>query len=77
MLCQGVFEFPSQAYLPKFILAGNKSDLKDLLQISKQKGIAAAKKAKAIGHIWTSAKDDVNVEKAFVDLIKAFLSAAE
>ncbi|MHA2273791.1 MAG: hypothetical protein ACXACI_18230 [Candidatus Hodarchaeales archaeon] len=49
----------------------------EIIQISKRKGTSAAKKSNAIGSIWTSAKDDLNVEKAFVDLIKAFLSAAE
>lgn len=61
----------------KFLLVANKADLKELVQISKRKGTSAAKKSDAIGNIWTSAKDDLNVEKAFVDLIEAFLSAAE
>jgi small GTP-binding protein len=61
----------------KFLLVGNKADLTEIIQISKRKGTNAAKKSNAIGSIWTSAKDDLNVEKAFIDLIKAFLSAAE
>ncbi|MFQ5981277.1 MAG: GTP-binding protein [Candidatus Heimdallarchaeota archaeon] len=63
----------AQPHPPKFIIIGNKSDLKQLLQVSKRKGTSVAKKTNAIGNIRTSAKDDVNVEKAFVDLITAFL----
>ena len=61
----------------KFLLVGNKADLTDIIQISKRKGSNAAKKSNAIGNIWTSAKDDLNVEKAFVDLIETFLSTAK
>ncbi|MFQ5979494.1 MAG: Rab family GTPase [Candidatus Heimdallarchaeota archaeon] len=60
----------------KIIFIGNKSDLKHLQSIRKKEGEAFADKYNAIGHIWTSAKNDENVDEAFVSLVKSFLEAS-
>ncbi len=65
----------SSGQLPmKLILIGNKSDLKHLQSVRKKDGSAFAEKYDAIGHIWTSAKNNVNVDDSFVSLVKAFLA---
>ncbi|MFX0116270.1 MAG: GTP-binding protein [Candidatus Hodarchaeota archaeon] len=61
----------------KIIFIGNKSDLKHLQSVRKKEGAALAEKYNAVGHIWTSAKDNVNVEEAFVTLVQAFLEDAK
>lgn len=56
----------------KILFIGNKSDLKHLQSIRKKEGEALAEKYNAVGHIWTSAKNNINVEESFINLVKAF-----
>ena len=54
------------------ILVGNKSDLTDKRQVSKERGKQLAD-AYGIPFIETSAKSNENIEKLFIDSTKAFL----
>ena len=58
------------------ILVGNKVDLDDLRTVSEEEGVNAAKKMGCANHIVASAKENSNVDLAFTELAKVFLSAA-
>ncbi len=70
---------PGSSHLPpmKIVFIGNKADLKHLQSVRKKEGEALAEKYNAVGHIWTSAKDNLNVEESFVYLVKTFLDEIE
>ena len=55
------------------ILVGNKCDLVDTRKISKEKGKQLAD-SYGIPYIETSAKNNENIEKLFVDSAKAFIN---
>lgn len=57
------------------VLVGNKNDLEDQRQVSKEEGIALAKKFDAV-YIETSAKTGENVEEAFYGLVKVIMHNA-
>ncbi|KAJ5077764.1 ras-related protein rab-10 [Anaeramoeba ignava] len=61
---------------PKFMILGNKCDLEDKRQISKEQGEKFAK-AKRISFLETSAKEGTNIEKAFEALTKEILKALQ
>lgn len=52
---------------------GNKSDLVKLKSVSEEEGQAIADKFNSVLHIWTSAKDNLNVEESFTILARSFL----
>jgi small GTP-binding protein len=54
-------------------LIGNKSDLVKLKSVSEEEGKAIADKFNSVLHIWTSAKDNLNVEESFTILARSFL----
>ncbi len=54
------------------ILVGNKSDLNDKRQVSKERGKQLAD-SYGIPFIETSAKSNENIEKLFIDSTKAFI----
>ena len=55
------------------ILVGNKCDLVDARKISKEKGKQLAD-SYGIPYIETSAKNNENIEKLFIDSTKAFIN---
>lgn len=57
-----------------FVMAGNKSDLVDLRQVSQQDGMAYAKQTQCISWIETSAKTGANVAEAFTLLGQKILA---
>jgi small GTP-binding protein len=60
----------SHAVAPKVILVGNKADIpEEQRQVSKEKAQAMAEKW-GIGYIETSAKDNTNVQEAFMTITK-------
>ena len=60
----------------EMMLLGNKSDMEDRRMISKERGEAIAYE-NGIPFLETSAKDNLNIEKAFFDLAKAILEKTE
>ena len=61
--------------IPVVVLA-NKADLKDMMQLDASDLQALTQKNNASGY-FTSAKTGANVEKSFMDLVKATLAAGE
>lgn len=55
------------------MILGNKCDMEDKRQVSKERGEAIAREH-AIPFLETSAKANINVEKAFMDLAQAILN---
>ncbi len=56
-----------------YILIGNKSDLEDQRSVSTDQAERMAKELSAVDYIETSAKENLNVEKAFQDLVYQIL----
>ena len=57
-----------------FIIIGNKVDLENLRKVSTETGIEIANKTNAVQFIETSAKYGVNVENAFISLVRKILT---
>mmetsp|Transcript_33285 Transcript_33285/g.45594 ORF Transcript_33285/g.45594 Transcript_33285/m.45594 type:complete len:160 (-) Transcript_33285:187-666(-) len=57
-----------------FVLVGNKVDLEDQREVSKEKGEALAQKF-GCNYIETSAKNNVNVEPVFLDIVSCVVEA--
>ncbi|MFQ5979527.1 MAG: GTP-binding protein [Candidatus Heimdallarchaeota archaeon] len=58
-------------------IIGNKSDLVKLRNVGEDDGQAVADKFDSVLHIWTSAKDNMNVEESFTLLAQNFLRDAK
>ena len=59
------------------ILIGNKADLVDLRTITEEEGNAIATRLGCVAHIVVSAKENQNVEKAFIELTRNYIDNVE